>query len=245
MTSSFIDIHSHILPGLDDGPETLDESIEMARVAFKSGITKIIATPHHNDYHQPSKEEIFNVLDTVNCELKKKNIEVAIYSGNELRIAPELPEKLSNQDALPLANSRYVLVEFPFNNIPLYAADVLGTLLGDGWKPILAHCERIYDVQQKPGLLSNYVNMGCLIQINSNSLTGALGRTSQKTALELLRLGYADIMASDAHSAYNRVPDFSEALKIVSKTVGKEKAEAMVSETPAIIFENRIDNQIV
>jgi protein-tyrosine phosphatase len=239
MTPIYIDIHNHILPGLDDGPETIELSLEMARIAHRNGIFKIVATPHHNDYWRPRKEEIIEKLERLNNELADKNIPVEIFPGNELRVADDLPEKLYNREVLPLAGSRYILVEFPFNNIPIYIISVVADLINDGWRPVLAHCERVYDIQQNIKLLDNYINMGCMVQVNSNSLTGELGRSSYKTAIQLLKLGYVDIIASDAHSPHNRIPDFSKALKIASKIVGRAKAEAMVSVAPEKILEDQ------
>jgi protein-tyrosine phosphatase len=237
MSQEYIDIHNHILPGLDDGPYNVEGSLEMARLAAKNGITRIIATPHYNnEYYQPPKELILNKLEQVRKEIINNGIPVEIYSGNELRIAVDLIEKLNNQEVLSLAGSRFILLEFPFSNVPIYAIEAIADLFDSGWHPILAHCERIYDIQQNPNLLDRYVSVGCMVQINSNSLTGELGKTSYKTAVELLKRGYVDIMASDAHSARDRVPDFTKALKIASKIIGTTKAEAMVSETPAKIF---------
>lgn len=239
MNQGYIDIHNHILPGLDDGPHNIEGSLEMARLAVKNGITKIIATPHYNnEYYQPPKELILNKLDQVRKEIINSGIPIEIYSGNELRIAVDLIEKLNNQEVLPLADSRFILLEFPFSNIPIYAIELIADLFDSGWCPILAHCERIYDIQQNPNLLDRYISIGCMVQINANSLTGELGKTSYKTAVELLKRGRVDIMASDAHSARDRVPDFTKAIKVASKIIGNSKAEALVSGTPAKIFNN-------
>jgi protein-tyrosine phosphatase len=238
MSKDYIDIHNHILPGLDDGPEYLSESIEMAKIALKNGINKIVASPHHNEYHQPSKNEILEETDKLNTELKKQSIPVNIYPGNEVRIAPDIIEKLLDKDILTLADSEYVLLEFPFHNIPIFAANIVYEIINNGWTPILAHCERIYDIQQNPRLVDKYISMGCLLQVNSNSITGELGKTSYKTAIEFLKRGQIDIIASDAHSSYDRVPEFQKALAQISKVTGIDKAEAMVSETPAKIFKN-------
>jgi protein-tyrosine phosphatase len=209
----------------------------MARLAVKNGFKRIIATPHYNnDYYQPSRESVLNRFEQVKNEIVRNGIPIEIYPGNELRISVDLIEKLNNQEVLSLAGSRFILLEFPFSGIPIYALDVIVDLFDSGWQPILAHCERIYDFQQNTNLLERYINIGCMVQINSDSLTGELGKTSHKTALELLKRGYADIMASDAHSAHDRVPDFSKALKIASKIIGISRAEAMVMETPARIF---------
>ncbi|MDI6715485.1 MAG: hypothetical protein QME63_00885 [Actinomycetota bacterium] len=235
----YIDTHVHILPGLDDGPATLQEAVEMVRMAQRNGITKIIATPHHNEYYHPQVKEIMASLELLNAGLKKANIEFEVYLGNELRIDPGLPEKLKSGEVFPMAGSRFILLEFFFEGIPLYSEDVIFRLRVDGWKPILAHAERIYDIQRNPERLKRFIDMGCMVQINSNSLTGELGRASLDTAIYLLELRYVDIMASDAHSASNRIPDFTGALKKAAKIIGKEEAQKLVINNPSKIFEGK------
>lgn len=234
--NSYIDTHNHILPGLDDGPDTIKEAVEMARVAQQHGITKIIATPHHNDYHRPSRQEILATLELLTPALKKEAVPVEIYPGNELRIALDLPEQLKSGEALSLAHSKYILLEFPFDGVPLFAEDIIFRLRLDGWIPVLAHVERIYDIQRKPDRLNKYIKMGCLTQINSNSLTGELGRASLDASKKLLKAGQVDIMATDAHAPYRRAPDFAGALKIASKIIGQEAAQKLVRDNPAKIF---------
>lgn len=237
MTSGYIDTHSHILPGLDDGPATLAGAVEMARVALKNGITKIIATPHHNNYHRPPISEILASLELLRAALRKDDVAVEVYSGNELRISPDLPRELRDREVFPLAESSYILFEFPFEGIPLFAEEIIFRLRVDGWNPVLAHPERIYDIQRKPARLTRYVDLGCIVQVNSNSLTGELDRVSRDTAIELLKRGQVDILATDSHSPDRRIPDFTEALEIAAKYVGPERAQQFVRDNPAKIFE--------
>lgn len=237
----YIDTHNHILPGLDDGPVGVDEAVDMARVAYAAGITKIVATPHHNDFHQPTKQEILESLELLRLGLAEANVPVEVYPGNELRIDPRLPAELKDGSVLPLADSRFILLEFPFDGIPFFAENVIFQLRLDGWRPILAHCERIYDIQQKPQRLQKYIDMGCMVQVNSNSLTGELGRKSRDVAIRLLKLGFVDVLASDAHAAHRRVPDFAEALAEAEKVIGHEAAEKLVRDNPAKIFDRTGD----
>jgi len=235
----YIDTHNHILPGLDDGPDTLQEALDMARVALKNGITKIVATPHHNEYHHPPAKEILAMVELVRSGLKKEALPVEVYPGNELRISPDLPEQLKAGEVLSLAGSKYILLEFPFEGIPIFADDIIFRLRIDGWKPILAHAERIYDIQRKPERLKKYIDMGCMVQVNSNSLTGELGRASLDVGIKFLKKGWVDVLASDAHAASYRAPDFTDALKVAAKHVGKERALAMISDNPGrVFFEN-------
>lgn len=237
----YIDTHNHILPGLDDGPDTLQEAIDMARVALKNGITKIVATPHHNEYHHPPVDEILAMVELVRLGMKKEGMPVEVYPGNELRISLDLPEKLRTGEVLSLAASKYILLEFPFEGIPIYTEDVIFRLRVDEWKPILAHAERIYDIQRKPERLKKFIDMGCMVQVNSNSLTGELGRPSLDIGVKLLKKGWVDMLASDAHASSYRAPDFTDALKVAAKHVGRERALALIRDNPGrIFFEKRI-----
>jgi len=234
--SGYIDTHNHILPGLDDGAETLKEAVSMAKIAENNGISKIIATPHRNEYHASSAKEILSLVELLRNALKKDAVAVEVYPGNELRINPNLPGLLKEGNALPLAESNYILLEFPFDGIPFFAEEVIFRLRVDGWLPILAHAERIYDIQKKPDRLRKFIDMGCLVQMNSQSITGEHDRASKDTAVELLRRGWVDIMATDAHSADWRIPDFSKALKAAGHIIGKDAGHKLIRENPERIF---------
>jgi len=235
--AGFIDIHNHILPGLDDGAETLVEAVEMARIALKNGITRIIATPHQNDYHHAPARETLAVTELLRAALRKEAVPVEVYPGAELRITPDLAERLEAERALPLAGSRYVLMEFFFEGAPIFSEEVVFRLRTAGWTPIIAHPERVYDIQRKPERLKKYIDMGCLTHINANSLTGELGRACLDTAIALLKRGWVDIIASDAHGAAHRPPDFTGALAVASKVIGKTGARALVLDNPARILD--------
>ncbi|PIU27049.1 CpsB/CapC family capsule biosynthesis tyrosine phosphatase [Candidatus Aquicultor secundus] len=239
MADGYIDTHNHILPGLDDGPATLSGAVEMARVALKNGITKIVATPHHNNYHRPSKSEIMAVVKLLRAELRKDGVPIEVYPGNELRISPDLPRELREGEVLPLAESSYILFEFPFEGIPPFAEDVIFRMRIDGWNPILAHPERIYDIQRKPDRLKRYIDLGCIVQVNSSSLTGELDRACLDMAIELLKRGQVDILATDSHAPDRRAPDFTEALEVAAGYVGFERAQQFVRDNPAKIFEDK------
>ncbi|MDP2210971.1 MAG: CpsB/CapC family capsule biosynthesis tyrosine phosphatase [Candidatus Aquicultor sp.] len=235
--AGFVDIHNHILPGLDDGAETLEEAVEMARLAHQNGITRIVATPHQNDWHHVTGQETLAGVELLQAVLRERGVPVDIYAGSELRMSPDIPERLASQTALPLAGSSYVLIEFYFDTIPFFSEEVVFRLRTAGWKPIIAHPERVYDIQRKPERLERFIDMGCLTHINVSSLTGELGRSCLDTAVALLKRGWVDIIASDSHGAENRPPDFGAALSVAAKIVGEEAARALVLENPARIFE--------
>lgn len=239
LADGYIDTHNHILPGLDDGPATLSGAVEMARVALKNGITKVIATPHRNNYHRPARSEILAAVKLLRAELRKDGIPVEVYPGNELRISPDLPRELREGEVLSLAESSHILFEFPFEGIPPFAEDIVFRMRLDGWSPILAHPERIYDIQRKPDRLKRFIDMGCIIQVNANSLTGEMDEACFDTAVELLKRGQVDILATDSHAPDRRAPDFTGALEVAARYVGPERAQQFILDNPAKIFDHK------
>jgi len=223
-----VDLHCHILPGIDDGAGDMETSLEMLRIAEKDGIEHIIATPHY------IKGEIDNGPSIVREkyeELKQAlvngNINVKVYPGNEVYISPDIPELMEDRLICPLNDTSYVLVEFPMSTIPLYAADVFYQLRLKGFNPILAHPERNGEIVGDPNILFDLVQSGVLVQINAASLTGFYGRKVEETAWSLLRHGMAHFVATDAHSQGRRAPKLSESRKAVESEFGEAYAKRL------------------
>ncbi len=236
--SGSVDIHCHILPGIDDGPQTIEESLDLAREAVDNGVTDIIATPHYKPFlFEFSSEDCARARTQLQAGLQEAGIPISIHLGAEILLDRDvLPRNLLSGEAPTLADSKYVLLEFPFVALPLYAHDLVFEIICAGFKPILAHPERNATIQGHPEKLEPFRESGCLTQINSTSLTGRLGRSSRKTAVELLKRGSVDIIASDAHLADDRGPNLKEAVAIAAKHVGQEAAEKMITETPQRIL---------
>jgi len=223
-----VDLHCHILPGIDDGARDIKTSLEMLRIAEKEGIEHVIATPHY------IKGEVDNSSPIVQekCEelkqaLMNENIKVKVYPGNEVYMNPDIPALLKERIICPLNNTSYVLVEFPMVTIPLFAAEVFYQLRLKGFNPILAHPERNGEIAGDPNILFDLIQSGVLVQINAASLTGFYGKKAEDTAWTLLRHGMVHFVATDAHSDGRRSPRLSESRKAVESKFGEAYAERL------------------
>lgn len=232
------DLHSHILPGIDDGPKSFESSVEMASVAADCGTTVMIATPHRKDVIENfSIPFIQDCLKLLNKELLRRNIGIDILLGMENHLDLELPDAFSNGEALTLAGSRYALIELPFFGKPNYMEDVLYNIQARGLTPVLVHPERIEAIQKNPSLLSQFVNHGMLTQVTAGSIVGYFGIRIKEFTQRLLKDGLVHIIASDTHSAKGpRSPLISEGLDVAKSLVGEEKARSMVVDTPRNIL---------
>ncbi len=223
-----VDIHSHILPGLDDGPENLDVSIDMARMARDNGIKDIIATPHYISYDtENDRSRVDGKAARLLRALKNKGIDINIHPGNEVYLDASVPELLDKGTIHTLAGSRYILVEFPMTEIPHCANKVLYDIFIRGLVPIIAHPERNIALIEKPEMLIDFLNRGCLAQVNSSSITGVFGRKVKETAMLFIKHNQVHFAATDAHSCRGRSPRLKEANEIVKEHFGQEKADIL------------------
>ncbi|MCP4254568.1 MAG: capsular biosynthesis protein [Candidatus Scalindua sp.] len=233
-----IDIHTHILPSIDDGPETIEESIELCKVAANDGIKKIVATPHSNNgVYEPTSAEIMNAVDALNTQLVVQQIDIDIFPGAEIHISEGLVESVKNGDVLTINNGgKFILLEFPFAFIPPGTDKFVFNLKVNGIIPIIAHAERISAFQRKPELVDQLVNIGARVQINANCLTKRGNRGERKCAEWLLKKRLVHFIASDTHSLRGRPPILSEAVRSASRIVGEEVAKTLVCHNPEQIL---------
>lgn len=222
-----IDIHCHILPYIDDGAKNMHEAVEMARIAYEEGIKKIVATPHYIEGDEYLSEDINKRVDRLNCILKEKEIELEILVGNEVFVTPNLPSLVKNKNINTINHTQYLLIEFPFLDIPNYIENVIFELKLIGVTPIIAHPERYKVISENPNILAKYINMGALCQINSGSITGEFGKETIETTLELVKYDMAHVVASDAHSIRYRKPGLKKAYEKVMDLYGDEKAKEL------------------
>ena len=234
------DLHSHILPGIDDGAKSPEDTVEMARVASEHGTKVILATPHRRDVTERwSIPYLRELVDDMNDRIQKEGIDLALLLGMENHIDVDLPGEVSNGRALPINGSRYILVEAPFFGRPNYLEDVLFQIQIQGLTPVLAHPERIEAFQGDPELLASLVERGMLSQITAGSIVGHFGGRVRRITNNLLRRGLVHIIASDTHFPGGpRSPKLPPGLEAATGIVGMEKAKAMVVDTPRAIFEN-------
>lgn len=236
-----IDIHCHILPGIDDGPSDMDESIEMCRMAASDGITVIVATPHFTPgQYMADSVRVFEEASKLSAALKRLDIPVKLITGADVAISPELPAQLKSVEHLTInRGGRYFLAEFPHSHVPSGWERFLYSIMASGVTPVITHPERNIWFMQHPGALYPAVAKGVMVQITAMSLTGGFGEEAQEVSLYLLRHNLAHVIATDAHSATYRPPILSEAADMVAELFGKEKADCLVETTPAAIIEGR------
>ena len=197
----FKDLHCHLLPGIDDGSKTIEESIETLRRAEKEGVTEIVLTPHYIENtryncNNKNKKELFEKLEKA---MHEAGINIKLYLGNENYMSENFIELLKNKEIMTINNSRYLLFEFPLNQIYQNSKEVLYELVTIGCVPILAHPERYRDFQKHPELAEEYARMGILLQGNYKSLFGKYGREAKKTLKIFLKKGLITFMGSDMH----------------------------------------------
>ena len=231
-----IDLHSHILPGLDDGARTMEEAVGIGLAAVADGIEAIAATPHVRDDYPTAAETMEQRVADVRAALAEADVPLLLYTGGE--VATDRLPQLERQDLERFGlggNPRFLLVEFPYFGWPLDLADQLFKLQLLGITPVLAHPERNADVQANPERLEPIVQAGTLVQVTAASLDGRLGRAPRETGLKLIELGLAHLIASDAHHPGIRTVGMAAA----AKAVGDDAlARWLTEEVPRAIVED-------
>lgn len=234
-----IDLHCHILPGIDDGPADEAGTLAMARRACADGIRIIAATPHtlngvfHNRFDQVRAQ-----VKHFNTVLETEGIDLRLCSGIEAHMCMGMADRLRCGEIGTLNNSgRYLLIEFPFQAMPSGYRNELFQLRIKGITPIIAHPERNVIVQNEPEIAYELVEMGCLLQLTAMSITGELGEEAMICAHRLLELRLAHVVATDSHSVENRPPVMSEAVSAITQLLGEpETAREMTMTRPKAIL---------
>ncbi len=219
-----IDIHSHIIFDVDDGPSGIDKSAEMAAEALKAGIHTIISTPHFNEILIKNGLIKRNYMAAA-AEAKKIGINLLI--GYEIRINPLLPETIGILRDITLNNSKFILVEMPFDTIPFYIFDIIYKLQLKGITPIIAHPERCERLRDNPDLIIKLIDVGCLIQLDAASLLGVHGNKSKKCTKALINKRLAHFIASDAHNREGYSVWYRNAYNTVLKWADNEYANEL------------------
>jgi protein-tyrosine phosphatase len=224
-----IDLHSHILPGLDDGPETLAGSLEIARTAVADGIRVVAATPHVRDDYPTDADTMERALEALRDALRSNMIPLDVRTGGEIAI--DWLDRLSPEELRRFGlggNPNYVLIEFPYYGFPLGLVAAAFDLSARRITPVIAHPERNADVQSSPEKLRPIVRSGGLVQVTAASLDGRLGPSSQNAAMQLIELELAHLLASDAHHATIREVGMGSAVKAVGdRELGRWLAEGV------------------
>lgn len=236
-----IDIHCHILPGMDDGAGNMSDAIEMAECAASTGIKRIIATPHSNipggyrNYWGLSMQHDIKILQD---EINQRNIPVTIYCGQEVFLASGFMELLHEGKLITLNQSRYMLVEFDMRERADVAYRKLQQLISAGYIPIVAHPERYEFVNEQKDAVYRMKDLGALLQVNKGSLKGRFGKKEMNTAIEIVETFQADFIASDAHSQYSRTPYLADVHEFVSETYSSDYGDLLLKVNPQKVLNN-------
>ncbi|MGY3765898.1 tyrosine-protein phosphatase [Vagococcus vulneris] len=220
-----IDIHCHILPGIDDGAKTIEDSKTMARAAVAEGITHILCTPHHNNgVFDNDKYDVIDYVKTLQEALDEDGIPLILMEGQEVRLSGDIMERIKN-DTILFADlsDRYILIEFPAAIIPTYAEPILFEMCTQGMTPIIVHPERNSAIIKNPNALLPFIEMGCISQVTNASYVGTFGKNIEKTAEILINCNMAHVLASDAHNTGRRGFYTKEAEAKLLKQFGEEK----------------------
>jgi protein-tyrosine phosphatase len=238
-----IDIHHHCLPDVDDGPREWDEAVAMCRMAADEGIETIVCTPHvlRGRWRTAPVAELEARIATLRDKVRDLVGDTPrLLLGSEYFFAHDVAEVLKAGNAIvPLAGSRYILMELASNNVPALLDQPLYRMQLEGWIPIIAHPERNTVFQSKPELLAALIEIGARFQLTAGSLTGEFGSAAQKAAEAWVRAGLVHFVATDAHNTGKRPPRARAALDALRSIAGKDVAEALARRNPAAVVENR------
>jgi protein-tyrosine phosphatase len=236
-----IDLHCHLLPGVDDGPATLDEAVLMCRMAQAEGCEVLFATPHQRHPHWSNCDR--EALEPLRRELQARlGDRPRVLAGAEIRVDSELLadlDRLPASGVLPLAGSRYLLLELERRGPTVDPEELVHELSVAGWRPIVAHPEHYPWLIAQPRLAERLVELGALLQVTAMSLAGGFGRRPQVACRELLDRGLVHFVASDAHGTDFRPPGLAAAYALLAAGWGVETAVALTSGNPAAVVENR------
>lgn len=240
-----IDLHCHILPRLDDGPSSDDEALEMARIAVQDGITDIVATPHtENGLYQNSPERITEAAERLQRKLREENLPLRIHVGSEVRIHIDLIDNLQSSRTATFCNAkRYVLLELPSSQVPLFMTDMIRELKAASIMPILAHPERNKILQAEPERLREWIEAGAIAQVTADSLAGRMGKRVQTTARRMVVNNLVHVLASDAHNSRNRKPQLREAFRLLERMTSRATARQFLLNAQSILAGNDCKRQ--
>lgn len=233
-----IDIHSHILPCLDDGAKSVEQSISMFRMAAMEGIHTIVATPHcYGHKKDASYEEVLEAVNKMREELEKEGIPIDLYAGNEIYYRQGVEEDLERGNIHTLAGSSYVLVEFHPQEESSYIFRALNRLNSYGYRPILAHAERYENLYGKKESIEEVKNCGVKIQINASSICAKRwGDPYRKRVWGLLKKEWVDFVATDAHSDGHRAPKMKECRNLLAKKLEDAYVFQLLEENASYIL---------
>ncbi len=237
-----IDIHAHLLPGIDDGSTSMEMTLEMLTMAYESGVTGIVATPHANFpgmFDNYASRELNALFRTVYEAKEEIGIPIRLYPGMEVYATPDLAILLKEKKVWTLRQTNRFLVECAFDEDPKVFNQILKDCKSAGFDPVIAHPERYYFIQEDPEIAYEWCIRGYALQVNKGSLLGRFGEKEREIGMSLLRHGLCACVASDAHRTEYRTTDFWEVDHFLKAEVGDEYASLLTEVNPARILSGR------
>ena len=231
-----IDLHCHILPGVDDGARSLEDSVAMAQKAVFEGIGHILVTPHHkNGKFINQKEDVIKATESLQTELDSRGINLTLYPGQEVRINGDLLQDIENNNILFVdEEERYVLIEFPTLSIPHYTEALFFQFGQKGITPIIVHPERNQEIIDNPDILVPFIERGALAQLTASSYVGVFGKEIEELSAKLIEANLVHILASDAHNIKGRGFHMKEAYAKIEKNFGSEMKKYFINNSKSI-----------
>jgi protein-tyrosine phosphatase len=244
-----IDLHCHLLPGIDDGPQTLEESIELCRIAVADGVTHAIVTPHiHPGRWDNTRQSIQRDCENLQSELLKNNIPLQLGFAAEVRLTDQIMQQVAN-DEIPFYGEvdgyNIMLLEFPHGHIIPGSDKLVAWLMEHNIRPLIAHPERNKQIMKDPTQLQPFIAAGCWLQLTAGSVTGGFGEQAQQVAHQLLKDDAVTVLASDGHNAKARQPGLKQAFDAISGQYGAERARRLTQHTPAEIAAGQFTEQAI
>ena len=238
-----IDFHSHIIPNVDDGSRSVEETFELLKEAKEAGFSGVISTSHYmEEYYETDVAERNVWIKAISESLGKKDIDLNLYLGNEVYITKNIINLLETRKATSINNSNYVLFEFPMNSKPMDMYDIIYDMLEYKLIPILAHPERYSFVQKDPNLVYDLIQKGVLMQSNYGSILGMYGEKAEIIVRKLLENNMVHFLGRDVHRSGSVYPKIYKCLREIETIIGEDKLEEISSVNPELVVENkRID----
>lgn len=228
-----IDIHSHILPYLDDGAADMEETIAMLKLAYEQGIRKMVATPHyHLGRHESSITKVKQSLEQVRIQMKRQGVTMELVMGNEIYYHPEAIEDVSLGKVSTLGDSSCVLVEFSPGSSLSYIRQALDFIIREGYTPVIAHTERYLELTKNLDDVANLIDMGCYVQMNAGSIAGNAGMKTKSFCKKLLKNELVHFVATDCHGLRSRTPEIQQSAEYIRKKFGDDYAKRLFIDNP-------------
>lgn len=235
-----IDFHTHIIPNVDDGSKSMEETVELLKEAEKTGFETVILTSHYmENYYQIDVKERAKIVNSIQSMLQNNTMNINLVLGNEIYFSDKIVSFIENKKACTINNTRYILFELPFNVVPENLYYVIYNMLERGYIPILAHPERYSFIQQNPNILKDFIEKGVLIQSNYGSFIGQYGKKAQIIIKKLLKNGMVHFLGTDVHRKNTIYPKIPAIVSSMEKYIGKEKLDTITKTNPKLVINNQ------